>query len=438
MKTLRTQSVVAIAVLGLTAGYADAQSNFYNRDKYEAVKDRSQPDFDPEAIRVGTFIVNSDVTIGAAATDNVFATNGNTPADAEESDIIYGGSAGARARTDWSNHEVGLRGRVSRTEFSDFSDESFTDIDLGANGRLDVSRDFDFRGDVAYSNSVQSRADFADGGQLDSPIERTRTSVSVSANYLNDRFQWNNSVRLSETDYENGVFRGTNTVFEQDFRNNQRTDLTSRLSYAISPNVAVFGQGTVSQTDHDSDQTAFDSTTNMTVTRSRDSEGYTVAAGVNFETNNLIRGDIAVGFFSEDKEDDAFEDVDGLSVDARAEWFPSRLTTVTFTGGRSVVDNGLIESPSTLQTRFGANVDHEFSRQVVGSVYANFVQDDYQEIAREDDFTRIGAEVRYKLNKRIHITGNVQNVNRDVSGVTAGFDPGFSANEIGFGISFYP
>ena len=438
MLSLKTQSLMAVAVFGLTAGYADAQSDFYNRDKYEAVKDRRQAEFDPEAVRLGAFIVNSDVTIGAATTDNVFATNGNTPAEAEESDVIYGGSAGARARTDWLNHEVALRGRISRTEFSDFSDESYTDITVGASGRLDVSRDLNIRADVDHINSVQSRANYADGSRLDSPIDTNQTSYAVSANYLNDRIQWNNTLRLVESDFENGFFRDTNTVFQQDFRNNQRTELTSRLAYAISPNVAVYGQGSVAQTEFDNDQVVFDPVTNTNVSQSRDSEGYTALVGVDFETNNLIRGDIAIGFFSEDKDDDAFSDVDGLSVDGRAQWFPSRLTTVSFTAGRSVVDNGLIDSPSTVQTRFGVEVDHEFSRQVIGSLFGNISQDEYEEIAREDEFTRFGAGVTYKLNKRVHFTGSLQNVNRDVSGVDPGFDPGFSANEIGFSISFFP
>ena len=438
MLSLKTQSIIAVAVFGLTAGYADAQSDFYSRDKYEAVKDRRQAEFDPDPVRLGAFVVNSDATIGVATTDNVFASNGNTPEEAEESDVIYGGSAGARARTDWTNHEIALRGRISHTEFSDFSDESFTDVTVGASGRLDVSRELNIRADVDHINSVQSRANYADGGRLDAPIDTNRTSFAVSANYLNDRFQWNNTLRLTEAEFENGLFRDTNTVLEQDFRNNQRTELSSRIAYAISPNIAVYGLGTASQTEFDKDQTVFDPETNTNVARSRDSDGYTVAVGVDFETNNLVRGDIAVGFFSEDKKDEAFEDVDGLSVDGRAQWFPSRLTTVTFNAGRSVVDNGLVDSPSTVQTRFGVEVDHEFSRQVIGTVFGNIAQDEYQEITREDELTRIGAGVTYKLNKRVHFTGSLQNVNRDVSGIDPGFDPSFSANEIGFSISFFP
>lgn len=451
MKNLRNISILAIAASGLIGTHANAQSDFYSRDKYESVSERAQPDFDPEPVRLGTFLVKSDLTVGASTTDNVLAASGNpfvngtgtTIQDPEESDTIFSAAIGADARTDWSVHQIGLRGRIEQNEYSDFSEESYTEIDLGAGGRLDVSRELSLNADIDYLDSVQPRANYANGAELAAPIEFNRTTFTVGADYRNDRIQLNNSLRVTDRDFKSGVNRVTGNPFDQDFRDNQNTNLTSRLSYAVSPNFAVFGQGSGSQSRYDNDQTFLDTDPTSagfgTVSsRTRDSDGYTVAAGVNFETTNLLRGDIAVGFFSEDKKDEAFEDVDGLSVDGRVEWFPSRLTTVEFLAGRRVTDNGLIESPSTLQTTFGATVDHEFSRQVVARVFGDFTEDDYQEVDRTDDYRRLGAAVTYKLNKRVHLTGSVRNVERDVNQITNQFDQSFSANEIGFKLSFFP
>ncbi|MEM6652606.1 MAG: outer membrane beta-barrel protein [Pseudomonadota bacterium] len=445
MIKLQNQSLIAVAVMGLTATSADAQqSDFYNRDKYEAVEDRRQPDFDPEQARVGTFLVDSALELGVSATDNVFAASGDDADNPEESDTFFTAAIDADARTDWSNHEIGLRGRVETNEYSDFGDESFTAFDVGANGRLDVTRDFFLTASTRYRDSVQPRANYANGSQLDSPVDFTRTDYAIGATYQNDRIRWNNTLRLTESDFDNGFNRVTSEPFIQDFRDNEDLNFTTRLSYAISPNIAVFGQGTATQTDYDSVQTFQVESATMpgtfeTATRVRDSEGYIVAAGVDFETTNLIRGDIAIGFFSEDKEDDNFEDVDGLSIDGTMQWFPSRLTTVGFTAGRRVLDNGIIESPSTLVTSFGASIDHEFSRQVVGSLYGDFSQDEFQEIDRDDDYTTIGAGLTYKLNKRMHLTGQVQSITRDASGTfNNAFDPSFTANEVGVKLSIFP
>lgn len=438
MSILRNKFMMATAAVGLLALNANAQEDFYNRDKYESVADRKQPDFDPESVRVGAFIVDSSLSIGVGATDNVFAASGDSAAEPEESDTIFDVTADANARTDWSNHEVALRGRLGRSEYSDLSDESFTELDVAASGRLDVSRQVYLAAEVTHRDTVQPRANYANGSQLDSPIEFSRSGIQLSANYRNQRVQWNNILRLTQVDFDDGLFRNTTNVFEQDFRDNEDLNLTSRLSYAISPNVAVFAQGSAHQTEYDETQTVIDPITLAATERSRDSEGYVVAGGVNFETSNLMRGDIAVGLFSEDKDDEAFEDVDGLSVDGRLEWFPTQLTTVELNAGRRVVDNGIIESPSTLQTTLGAKVDHEFSRQVVGSVYGTLTEDDFQEINRTDDYTRAGAAITYKLNKRVHLTGSLQNISRDSSSNLVGFDPSFSANEVGIALSFFP
>lgn len=438
MMKLRTQLLCAIATMGVAATHANAQQDFYSRDKYEAVKDRNQPDFDPEAVRLGTFLVNAGLTAGVTATDNVFAASGNTAAEPEESDTIVNLSADVDARTDWTNHQIGLRGRLGRSEYSDISDESFTDVNVGGFGRLDVSRSFALTADVNFTDTVQPRSAYGNGAQLDGPVEFSRSRLLLSANYQNDRIQWLNNVVFQQSDFEDGFFRNTNTVFDQDFRDNDTLSATSRVSYAISPNVAVFGQGQVQQRDYDITTTVTDPVTLLPTTRTRDSDGYTLATGVNFETTNLLRGDIAVGFFSEDKKDEAFEDVDGLSVDGNLEWFPSRLTTVGVNAGRRVVDVGIIESPTSVQTTLGATVDHEFSRQIVGSVFASILEDDYQEINRTDDYQSFGAGLTYKLNKRMHLTGTIENLSRDSNAATAAFDPSFTTNRFGVALTIYP
>ena len=88
MMNIRNQLLTAVAIIGVSATHAHAQGDFYNRDKYEAVRDRIQPDFDPEPVRLGAFIVDSSLNLGAALNDNVLASNGDTPATAEEEDTI--------------------------------------------------------------------------------------------------------------------------------------------------------------------------------------------------------------------------------------------------------------------------------------------------------------------------------------------------------------
>jgi hypothetical protein len=159
---------------------------------------------------------------------------------------------------------------------------------------------------------------------------------------------------------------------------------------------------------------------------------------VNFELVSLIRGDIAVGYLNEEKDDAFFADVSGLSVDADMQWFPTRLTTVNFNAARRVVDVGAFNSPSALETRFGAGIDHELRRNILLSGYAGIATYDYEDTDRKDETLEFGASATYKMNKRVHWEVFARNRERDVSGSGVFGDPSYSQAQFGIGLKLYP
>lgn len=419
---------MTVAACALIAPVALGQTeNYYSRDKYEAVRDRVQPEFDPEPVRLGAFVVKSMAEAGLTSNDNVFATSTN-----EQSDVVARVGVDVAATTDWSVHAVGFDVSAYRNEYLDFSDESTTDLTARLRGRLDVSRTFSVGGSVFAEDRAEPRADFVNAFGADRPVKYTRTGATIEPNYESDRVRWNNSFGVSEEDYEDGIQQGTNLPIDQDYRDRSVTQARSRLSYAISPNFAVFGQGTYQNSEYDTTQ-VFGG-----LPRSRDSQGYTVAGGVNFELVSLIRGDIAVGYLKENKDDAFFADVSGVSVDAEVQWFPSRLTTVNFNAGRRVVDTGAFDSPSALETRFGVSVDHELRRNIILSGYAGVSNYEYEETDREDENLEFGAVATYKMNKRVHWEVFARNRDRDVSGTGVFGDPSYGQTQFGIGLKLYP
>ncbi|MFN4224732.1 MAG: outer membrane beta-barrel protein [Hyphomonas sp.] len=428
MSDLKRLSLMSVAACALITPVAVAQTdNYYSRNKYEAVRDRAHPEFDPEPVRLGTFVVKSMLEAGLTSNDNVFATPNN-----QESDVVARVGVDVSGTTDWSVHALGFDASAYRNEFLDLSDESTTDLTAQLRGRLDATRELSFSGAVFAEDRAEPRTDFVNAFGVDRPIEYTRTGFSLGADYQNDRVRWNNSVGWSDENYKDGRDRGTGVVIDQDYRDRSVLEGRSRLSYAVSPNLAVFTQATYGKSDYDQTQDFGG------IPRSRDSTGYTVAAGVDFELTALVRGDIAVGYLNEDKDDSFFRDVSGLSVDGRMQWFPTQLTTVNFYAGRRVVDVGAFDSPSTIETRFGAGVDHELLRNVILSGYAGVSNYEYEETGREDENLEFGAVATYKMNKRVHWEAFVRNRERDVSGTGVFGDPSYGVTLIGAGVKLYP
>ena len=428
MSKLKRVSLMSVAACALIAPVALGQgSDFFSRDKYESVRERAQPEFDPEPIRLGTFVVRSMGEAGLVSNDNVFATSGN-----EQSDIVARVGADVSGTTDWSVHALGFDASAYRNQYLDLSDESTTDLTARLRGRVDVTRAFSVGGAVFAEDRAEPRTDFVNAFGADRPIQYTRTGVQVDADYQSDRVRWNNSLTMSEENYEDSEALGTGLNIDQDYRDRTVLQGRSRLSYAVSPNLAVFGQGTFGQSEYDTTQIF------AGLPRSRDSSGYTISGGVDFELTALVRGDIAVGYLNEDKDDDFFADVSGLSVDAQMEWFPTRLTTVNFNAGRRVVDTGAFDSPSAVETRFGAGVDHELRRNIILSGYAGISNYEYEEIDRKDENLEFGAVATYKMNKRLHWEVFARNRDRDVSGTAVFGDPSYGQTQFGIGLKLFP
>lgn len=431
MNYLKSFCLLTVAGGSLVTGTAAAQGqggdNYYSRDKYEAVTERRQPAYDPEPIRLGTFLVNATGVVGATANSNVYAQENN-----EESDVIARIGGELVGVTNWSVHELGFEASAYRNEYMDLSDESANEFHGAVRGRLDATRDLSFSARVYADKDVEQRYSPATTGGLAKPIEYTTAGAEVSADYQNDRFRWNNSVGLRDWNFKDGRIIGTNAVADQDFRDRQTTYGRTRLSYAVSPDLAVFGQGTF----HDE---AYDQTQLIGgALRTRDSNGYTLSVGADFELTSLVRGDVAVGYLSENKDDNYFADVDGLSLDGRLQWFPSRLTTFTLTGSRRVVDTGVFDSPSAVATDFLARVDHELRRNIILSAEAGLTTYDFKEIDRKDDNSVFGVSARYKMNKHAHLNAFARHLDRDSSGMAGALVSSYGINLIGVELRLHP
>lgn len=428
MTDLKRLSLSSVAVCAVAASVANAQgADYYSRDKYTAVLDRAQPEFDPEPVRLGTFSVRSAAELGLTYSDNIFVESQN-----KESGIIGRAGLTASGDTTWSVHGLGFDVSARRNEYFDQGDESHNDLRARLRGRLDVTRSFSLGGSVFVEDRVEPRTDITNVFSPDQPIGVSVQGGNVEANYLNDRVRWTNSVGIRDEDYENSRQIGTGLPIDQSYRDRTVLDGRTRLSYAVSPNLAVFGQATYEDREYDVLQVVDGAP------RSRNSKGYTLAGGVDFELNALVRADIAVGYLKETKDDSFFNDVSGLSLDGRLQWFPTQLTTITFTGNRLVTDTGLFDAPTTVESRVGVRADHELRRNIVVSASANYLQYEFEEIDRKDEGTDFELSATYKMNRRVHFNTFVNRADRDVSGVDVFGDPSYGVTTIGLGVRLFP
>lgn len=419
----RTAIILGVAISAPAFMAASAQE-FFQRDRNVAVTERSQPEFDPEPIRLGAFQARPELGLGGYYVDNVFATATN-----EEGDFAFAVRPSIDLRTDWSRHEIGFDGEVQHFEFLDQGSESVTNLRAGARGRLDVNRDLNINARAFASRRFEPRTQISVLDDFGQPIEVDTVGAGLQSVFQRDRIQLTLGYEIADENFKDVEGAPPFGDIDQDFRDNLRNTVRGRAAYALTRDWAVFTQASYFTRDFDIltplDGGGF---------ASRDSDGFTIEGGVNFELNGPFRGDVAVGYLEENRDSPVFADISGVSVDGRLQWFPTRLTTVTATAGRRTTDLGLVQAAAAVATNGGLRVDHELLRNVVLYASGNIYDTKFEDIARDDTFFETALGAVYKLNKRVHLEGFYRHNNRDSSILTEEF----SQNVVGFELRLFP
>lgn len=405
-------------VLGTGTVAAQDDEDFFIRDKYEAVTERAQPEFDPLPVRIGAFEARPQLGFSAGFTDNLFAVGTN-----EVDDTFVGFAPQVELDSTWSRHSLGLRAAIDHLEYSDVSSESRTNVGLAADGRLDASNSVSLFGSVRVDDLTEPRSNIASLQNAMEPVEFSRVGGEAGILYEAGRLKLRGAIGLETFDFDDIELDG-GLIQDQDFRDRDETSFSGRLSYAVERDWALFAEVIRNENDYDPP--------NIFNALNRDSQGTIARVGTDFELASLLRGDIGVGYQQYEYDDPTFADVDGVSVAGNLQWFVTQLTTISGAAQRNVIDPGLVLSNAAIETSVTARADHELRRNVILTGEARFTNFEFENINRDDD--RITAKVgaTWKINPNIWLDGSYELTDQS-SNVQD-----FSENRLLFGLRIFP
>lgn len=406
------------AVLALAGGPAEAQSvgadlagadktnDNFSRDRNVSVLERPHPGYEALGVNLGGFMLWPKVTASSEYNDNVFATGVN-----EIDDVVFQVTPQLTLTSDWPRHWLQAHASGTFNRYASETDQNSDDYSVGVDGRLDVLRTANLAGGVDFSRLTEPRTSAGTEGQP-SPVEYRLTTVYVSGARTFNRLKLSARVDWSDYDYLDAAGN-----FSQDDQDRQVTLITGRADYAVSPDAAVFVEITGNDRSYRlSSSPIINGSPEFPNFVNRDAKGVGGLVGANFEIATLVRGEIGVGYQRQDYKSDVFHDYSGLGARAKVEWFPTQLTTVTFTGSRSVEDAALAGASSYLATNLGLRVDHELLRNLILSANGTYGGDDYRGIDRDDQRYGLGLSASYLMNRRVGLTLAYSHFKNDSSG----------------------
>jgi hypothetical protein len=355
--------------------------SMFARDRDIPVSERVFPGFLPQGLEAGWFRIFPQLGVTGEGISNVFEND-----ERQHGDFVVALAPQLTAQYDSSQliFDAYAKGEIDR--FAQFHSENENQGVVG----FDATRYLPGYSSVfaggSYGVVALPRLSPESPVNAATPLRYTDGQADLGGAYEQNRVRLTGRFDLESLHFENGQTIGGGVLYAGDHDRTRYTG-TVEAQYAISPATAVYVGGAYNVFDYRLPPPQ--------VPYSRDSHGYEAFVGSNFEVTGLTKADVRIGYLKQDFDDRRLGGIGGLGVRGQLEYFPSRLTTVTFTVRRSVEDSGLPNTGGFLETGGSVAVDHEYRRYLMLNVKASYYDDEYRGISRHDGEAYFTAGATY-------------------------------------------
>ena len=299
-------------------------------------------------------------------------------------------------RSNWSRHEFegSLQGSYEKPFDENESDQPELEIDSSL--RLDLIDGMTLTSSLNYNLSTESfTSTTLAPGAIDNPLLQ-RIAGSLALQRDDRRLQYTLRGGIDRDIFDDAELSG-GTTFSQEDRNNTDYSLSLRLGYEVSPAITPFVETAYTSRVFD---LAIDRNGNR-----RDSDIYELRGGLELDFNEKLRGELALGYVSEEFEDPHLETLDGVSFNAALDWSPEEDTTVRL----SVTTDTNSSISANENGTFIYNTRLDLERQISDRLtMTGFAGLQFETNNDNNKTTEVGLGLRYWINRFAALTTNVE------------------------------
>lgn len=375
--------------------------------------------FASTGIKEGAFTLRPSIDLSTGFDSNPTKTNSSQKATG-----FMTLRAGLSAQSDFTRHSLSADISGSMTAFTRNIDTYRPELTAKVNGRIDIynnqTLDLETRYRLASQGAIASTYTSLTGVSVKGEPLTHVLGAGAAYSYELNPLTLTLKGSIDRTLYEqvdlsnNTSFTGTDRAF-----NTSRLALRGMLKQSedIRPFVEVFAENR-----------NFDVDVKAGVLQG--SNAYGAKAGIRFEQNKLLTGEIAVGYASRNHRDPTLADLRGLIFDAGLIWAASGLTNVTLKAGTSF-DETILAGVSTIYRRdISAQIDHAFRRHIIGSARLGFGYDSYEGTSRIDTRMALSTGLNYRFTREMSMGAEFRHERMTSTLSTAGY----SANIMMLGV----
>lgn len=357
-----------------------------NKLRNQEVTERDQPDYAAKGISLGGFGLFPLMEVTERFTDNLYSDQTR-----RREDFITSVQPSLRLKSNWNVHELELSGGSQILRHLHHDGEDVENYNVGANGRLDITRDLLMRGELTWERGHEARSSPDDAGGV-TPTETNTTGAMIGAEYTGGRIHLKG--KAEEKRYEfSDVSKRDGTIARASVRDRDVDQVTGRIGYEIIPEYIAFAEAIYNDRRYGSVDV-------NGVTR--DSHGYEMRIGTEIELSGALRGEIFGSYMSQFYESSAFETVRAPGGGLSLTWTPTGLTTLKGEVKRTINETTSRNSPGSIATQVSMSVAHELLRNIVLEADGSLTRSSYINVGRNDMQWNTGISGTYKMNRYLY------------------------------------
>lgn len=368
----------------------------------EALEDEPEA-YEPVGGRVGSFILYPEIELLLGYSDNVLALS-----DEEQGDGLLQLTGRVTAQSQWQRHRATASSYLRQNLYATLESENSTEAGARVDGTYDISRRSALRGFANVDFLAEDRTSIGRIDQARSPTRFSRYGVGTTYWHDFDPLMVQGELQYQLLDFQDNTSIGGDPL-EQDYRDLSYYRAAVQGAYDVSPGIAALARVEVDRLDYRETDIAsgFD----------RDSTGYKLEGGVQFELTSLIDGQVRAGILSRDVDDPTIPDPTGFSFGGSLDWRVTPLTTLNFDADRAIEEGGSPLIAGNLRSQARVSVDHELRRNILlfGSVRAARLETVgvFDEQATEYELVASGT---YLLNRNLRLFVRADRYSRSTDG----------------------
>ncbi len=388
-------------------------------DRTDAAGARNEPEFAPQPILVGPFLIEPRQSI-------VIGYNSNVRNSAnKQGDAVLTLSPRLRLRADTPLHlfQVTATGFIRR--FASLKSENSEEYSIRNQSRFDFDEQNALFANAAHSREIEPRSSFTANPAAAEPVSYSITEGEVGANIALGALRISPSVNIGQSDYSALDLAGGGSA-DQSFRDVRRVGAGLSVGYNFSPLVAVFAAGDFTDQDNRDPTPGFD----------RSAQDFSVVTGIRGELSPVMSGEVAVGYRKRDYDLALFKDFGGFTYRADLQYFPTELVSLRLQAQQIFRNAGDPQIAGVLSNSLTASAYYDPLRNLRLSAEAGYEVNDFREVDTQAKRPSLRFQGEYRFNRKLSVGAYAGVLRQDVSGTLALQE--FTSFNAGFGVTLTP